>query len=175
MRGSPTAELFFDNVEIPEGKNQDPRVGSSADGNRERTGQSRWWGCCPHVGTRSRTTSPKWRSSRVSTQSSGVLHCADDGSGSCRLHWTSPWSTRTRGNSSTRRSELFSSCRENLLVGSLSSSRLSRRLGNMLTVIDMYTKLSASRAYVYAVARACDAGNVSRQVRLPHCFHLHVG
>ena len=30
---------------------------------------------------------------------------------------------------------------------------------------DMYTKLSASRAYVYAVARACDAGNVSRQVR----------
>ena len=28
----------------------------------------------------------------------------------------------------------------------------------------MYTKLSASRAYVYAVARACDAGNVSRQV-----------
>ena len=31
-------------------------------------------------------------------------------------------------------------------------------------VTDMYTKLSASRAYVYAVARACDAGNVSRQV-----------
>ncbi|EIW73251.1 isovaleryl-CoA dehydrogenase [Tremella mesenterica] len=28
---------------------------------------------------------------------------------------------------------------------------------------DMYTKLSASRAYVYAVARACDAGHVSRQ------------
>lgn len=30
----------------------------------------------------------------------------------------------------------------------------------------MYTKLSASRAYVYAVARACDGGNVSRQVCL---------
>ena len=29
---------------------------------------------------------------------------------------------------------------------------------------DMYTKLSASRSYVYAVARACDAGRVSRQV-----------
>ncbi|WVR03132.1 hypothetical protein IAU60_000122 [Kwoniella sp. DSM 27419] len=28
---------------------------------------------------------------------------------------------------------------------------------------DMYTKLSASRAYVYAVARACDAGNISRK------------
>lgn len=28
---------------------------------------------------------------------------------------------------------------------------------------DMYTKLSASRAYVYAVARACDAGHVSRR------------
>jgi hypothetical protein len=27
----------------------------------------------------------------------------------------------------------------------------------------MYTKLSASRAYVYAVARACDAGHVSRR------------
>jgi isovaleryl-CoA dehydrogenase len=38
--------------------------------------------------------------------------------------------------------------------------------GNGLTV-DMYTKLSASRAYVYAVARACDAGNVSRQVSSP--------
>jgi isovaleryl-CoA dehydrogenase len=40
---------------------------------------------------------------------------------------------------------------------------------NMNTTVltaDMYTKLSASRAYVYAVARACDAGNVSRQV----CF-----
>jgi alkylation response protein AidB-like acyl-CoA dehydrogenase len=32
-------------------------------------------------------------------------------------------------------------------------------------ISDMYTKLSASRAYVYAVARACDQGNVSRQVR----------
>jgi isovaleryl-CoA dehydrogenase len=39
-------------------------------------------------------------------------------------------------------------------------------IGNVLTA-DMYTKLSASRAYVYAVARACDAGNVSRQVRSP--------
>ena len=27
----------------------------------------------------------------------------------------------------------------------------------------MYTKLSASRAYVYAVARGCDSGNISRQ------------
>lgn len=35
------------------------------------------------------------------------------------------------------------------------------------TFADMYTKLSASRAYVYAVARACDLGNVSRQVTCP--------
>jgi hypothetical protein len=28
----------------------------------------------------------------------------------------------------------------------------------------MYTKLSASRAYVYAVARACDRGHISRRV-----------
>jgi len=29
----------------------------------------------------------------------------------------------------------------------------------------MYTKLMASRAYVYAVARACDRGEVSNKVR----------
>lgn len=28
--------------------------------------------------------------------------------------------------------------------------------------------MNASRAYVYAVARACDAGKVSRRVRVPH-------
>ncbi|RDB21528.1 Isovaleryl-CoA dehydrogenase, mitochondrial [Hypsizygus marmoreus] len=30
-------------------------------------------------------------------------------------------------------------------------------------IADMYTKLNASRAYVYAVAKACDRGNVSRR------------
>ncbi|KAJ3261001.1 hypothetical protein HK103_006956 [Boothiomyces macroporosus] len=30
-------------------------------------------------------------------------------------------------------------------------------------VADMYTKLSASRSYVYAVGRACDAGNISNK------------
>ncbi|KAG6900404.1 hypothetical protein C0993_011097 [Termitomyces sp. T159_Od127] len=30
-------------------------------------------------------------------------------------------------------------------------------------IADMYTKLSASRSYVYAVARACDRGSVSRR------------
>ncbi|KAG2019978.1 acyl-CoA dehydrogenase [Coprinopsis cinerea AmutBmut pab1-1] len=30
-------------------------------------------------------------------------------------------------------------------------------------IADMYTKLSASRAYVYAVARACDQGRISRK------------
>ncbi|KDQ10587.1 hypothetical protein BOTBODRAFT_36104 [Botryobasidium botryosum FD-172 SS1] len=30
-------------------------------------------------------------------------------------------------------------------------------------IADMYTKLNASRSYVYAVARACDQGNVSRR------------
>ena len=33
-------------------------------------------------------------------------------------------------------------------------------------VADMYTKLNSSRAYVYAVARACDNGRISRRVRL---------
>lgn len=31
-------------------------------------------------------------------------------------------------------------------------------------IADMYTKLNASRAYVYSVARACDRGVVSRRV-----------
>ncbi|CAD6909564.1 unnamed protein product [Tilletia controversa] len=31
-------------------------------------------------------------------------------------------------------------------------------------IADLYTKLGAARAYVYAVARACDAGHVSRKV-----------
>ncbi|MCO5613749.1 hypothetical protein L7F22_068027 [Adiantum nelumboides] len=30
-------------------------------------------------------------------------------------------------------------------------------------IADMYTKLSAARSYVYAVARACDAGHISRR------------
>ncbi|KAG5354061.1 hypothetical protein C0989_009759 [Termitomyces sp. Mn162] len=30
-------------------------------------------------------------------------------------------------------------------------------------IADMYTKLNASRSYVYAVARACDRGNISRR------------
>ena len=32
-------------------------------------------------------------------------------------------------------------------------------------IADMYTSMNASRSYVYAVARACDAGHVSRRVR----------
>lgn len=31
-------------------------------------------------------------------------------------------------------------------------------------IADMYTKLNASRSYVYAVARACDRGKISRRV-----------
>lgn len=30
-------------------------------------------------------------------------------------------------------------------------------------IADMYTKISATRSYVYAVGRACDAGNISRR------------
>jgi isovaleryl-CoA dehydrogenase len=33
-------------------------------------------------------------------------------------------------------------------------------------IADMYTKLNASRSYVYAVARACDKGKISRRVSL---------
>lgn len=31
-------------------------------------------------------------------------------------------------------------------------------------IADMYTKLNASRSYVYSVARACDRGRISRRV-----------
>lgn len=34
-------------------------------------------------------------------------------------------------------------------------------------IADMYTNLNASRSYVYAVARACDQGKISR--RVPFC------
>lgn len=42
---------------------------------------------------------------------------------------------------------------------------------SLAKVADMYTKLNASRSYVYAVARACDKGKVSRRVScwLHHC------
>ena len=33
-------------------------------------------------------------------------------------------------------------------------------------IADMYTKLNASRSYVYAVARACDQGRISRKVSI---------
>ena len=32
---------------------------------------------------------------------------------------------------------------------------------------DMYTRLSATRAYVYAVNQACDRGETTRKMRLP--------
>ena len=36
-------------------------------------------------------------------------------------------------------------------------------------IADMYTKLNASRSYVYAVARACDQGRISRKVSVDPC------
>jgi isovaleryl-CoA dehydrogenase len=36
-------------------------------------------------------------------------------------------------------------------------------------IADMYTKLNASRSYVYAVARACDQGRISRKVSVDAC------
>ena len=36
--------------------------------------------------------------------------------------------------------------------------------------LDMYTKLNASRSYVYAVGRACDKGQISRRVRSPQAM-----
>lgn len=39
-------------------------------------------------------------------------------------------------------------------------------------IADMYTKMNASRSYVYAVARACDQGRISRRVRAHHITDL---
>lgn len=40
-------------------------------------------------------------------------------------------------------------------------------------IADMYTKLNASRSYVYSVARACDRGQISRRVSNEEiCFTL---
>ena len=36
-------------------------------------------------------------------------------------------------------------------------------------IADMYTKLNASRSYVYAVARACDQGRISHKVSADAC------
>ena len=33
-------------------------------------------------------------------------------------------------------------------------------------IADMYVKLNSTRSYVYAVARGCDRGRISRRVRL---------
>lgn len=38
-------------------------------------------------------------------------------------------------------------------------------------IADMYTNLNASRSYVYAVARACDQGKISRRVT---CFPFYL-
>lgn len=38
-------------------------------------------------------------------------------------------------------------------------------------IADMYTKMNAARSYVYAVARACDAGKVSRRVSCSSPFY----
>jgi isovaleryl-CoA dehydrogenase len=49
------------------------------------------------------------------------------------------------------------------IAGKRGSRERERQPPSLLTILDMYTKLSASRAYVYAVARAADAGKVSRE------------
>ena len=38
-------------------------------------------------------------------------------------------------------------------------------------IADMYTKLNASRSYVYSVARACDRGRISRRVSPASCSY----
>lgn len=40
-------------------------------------------------------------------------------------------------------------------------------------IADMYTKLNASRSYVYAVARACDQGRISRKVSIGPYYPLY--
>lgn len=55
-----------------------------------------------------------------------------------------------------------------LMQGMFESIKRRDSLCTMLAgkIADMYTKLNASRSYVYAVARACDRGRISRKVRI---------
>lgn len=44
-------------------------------------------------------------------------------------------------------------------------------------IADMYVKLNSSRSYIYAVARGCDRGRISRRVRhglFYHCNTAHM-
>jgi hypothetical protein len=73
MRGSPTAELFFDNVEIPEGALPLPadftsmpwRQENTRLTDRERTWKSRWRSRRPHVGPGPGKARPQWWTIRV--------------------------------------------------------------------------------------------------------------
>jgi len=66
MRGSPTAEIFFDNVEIPEGE-LDLILGvDSKLTDRECSRRSRQRRQGPHVGLGPRTACAEWRTTRVS-------------------------------------------------------------------------------------------------------------
>ncbi|WRT63271.1 uncharacterized protein IL334_000174 [Kwoniella shivajii] len=111
MRGSPTAELFFDNVEIPE-ENVLGKVGKGASVLMSGLDLERLV---------------------LSGGPLGIMQAALD----LALDYTHE------------------------------RSQFGKKIGTFQLMqgklADMYTKLSASRAYVYAVARACDAGKVSRQ------------
>ncbi|WWD22740.1 hypothetical protein CI109_107233 [Kwoniella shandongensis] len=111
MRGSPTAELFFDNVEIPE-ENVLGTVGKGASVLMSGLDLERLV---------------------LSGGPLGIMQAALD----LALEYTHE------------------------------REQFGRKIGTFQLMqgklADMYTKLSASRAYVYAVARACDAGNTSRK------------
>ncbi|ORY22132.1 acyl-CoA dehydrogenase/oxidase [Naematelia encephala] len=111
MRGSPTAELFFDNVEIPE-ENVLGGVGKGAKVLMSGLDLERLV---------------------LSGGPLGIMQAALD----LTLDYTHD------------------------------REQFGRKIGTFQLMqgklADMYTKLSASRAYVYAVARACDSGNISRQ------------
>ncbi|OWZ59909.1 isovaleryl-CoA dehydrogenase [Cryptococcus neoformans c45] len=111
MRGSPTAELFFDNVKIPE-KNVLGKVGHGASVLMSGLDLERLV---------------------LSGGPLGIMQAALD----MALEYTHE------------------------------RKQFGKQIGTFQLMqgklADMYTKLSASRAYVYAVARACDAGKISRR------------
>ncbi|KAK6904765.1 hypothetical protein I203_105581 [Kwoniella mangroviensis CBS 8507] len=111
MRGSPTAELFFDNVEIPE-ENVLGQVGKGASVLMSGLDLERLV---------------------LSGGPLGIMQAA--------LNLTLDYTHERK--------------------------QFGKKIGTFQLIqgklADVYTKLSASRSYVYAVARACDAGKVSRQ------------
>lgn len=127
---------------------------------------SRWGrqGCrCAHVWIRFGTTCSQWRSSRVWIRHAIYLglknsRFPEDWCRQLSIMLSNTFMTESNLGSLWAHS---SWCR----VGDIKFNLSLTLPISSAKVADMYTRLNASRSYVYAVARACDRGKISRKVR----------